>query len=421
MKKQAWFNLALLLLCLTSWTWAKEEPAWVRVGLAVRANDLQITLPESMTIYTENGGSSQLEAGVYRLSPTSDGIALGDYTLPGGQVRIVPANSQGVLGYQNRFYRGEFIVLKRSGCLTLVNRLLIEDYLRGVVPLESSPKWPIESLKAQAVAARTYTVSSLGGHHSQGFDLCTRVHCQVYGGASAEEKITDQAVAETRGEILVWEGKPIIAVYHASSGGFTENVENVWGWTSPYLRGVPDLDRRSPYAYWEKNWSWSEFSAHILETYPQLGYVRWIQPVSYGVSGRLSRVKVEGSEGSLTISGEKLRSILGLRSTLVELVLQNEKEEIRWAPGGVIPGFSQIDAGLKASIGWEPWPALLLGVEEPKNSFKPEKVVLKGSGWGHGVGMSQWGAKAMADQGQGYRDILAHYYKSARIVGSNRS
>ncbi|HEX2954205.1 MAG TPA: hypothetical protein VHR47_09515, partial [Bacillota bacterium] len=127
MKKRFWLGLVLLFLSLTPWTWAENDPSWVRVGLAVHQNDLQVTLPESVMLYSENGSRSPLEAGVYHLSPTTNGIALGEFALLGGEIRIVPVNNHGVLGYNGRFYRGEFVVLKRDGGLTLVNRLLIEE------------------------------------------------------------------------------------------------------------------------------------------------------------------------------------------------------------------------------------------------------------------------------------------------------
>jgi peptidoglycan hydrolase-like amidase len=141
-----------------------------------------------------------------------------------------------------RRVRGALVVwLNDRGALNLVNELPLEQYLRGVVPRELGPgSYPeLEALKAQAVAARSYTLRNLGGFADEGYDLCSTPKCQVYGGVAAEHPLSDRAVAETAGEILVYAGEPIEALYSATCGGHTEDVETIFPLKrEPYLRGV---------------------------------------------------------------------------------------------------------------------------------------------------------------------------------------
>jgi len=119
-------------------------------------------------------------------------------------------------------YRGDLIISSSVGGIQVVNELGLEDYLLGVVPQEMSPSWPLEALKAQAVAARTFTLKNMNKHHVDGFDLCDTSHCQVYGGVAAEHEATSIAVGDTAGLVLKYDGDLIDAYYHASSGGRTE-------------------------------------------------------------------------------------------------------------------------------------------------------------------------------------------------------
>lgn len=163
---------------------------------------------------------------------------------PTGTDRLVfVATGRSHLTVDGRSYRGLVeVLLDPYGRLRAVNEIPLESYLRGVVPRELGPAaWPeLEALKAQAVAARTYILANLGQYAEDGYDICDTPLCQVYGGESAEHPLTDRAIRETRGEILVYDGQPINAMYTSTAGGYTEDVENVFPEMSgPYLRGVP--------------------------------------------------------------------------------------------------------------------------------------------------------------------------------------
>ncbi|HRC88164.1 MAG TPA: SpoIID/LytB domain-containing protein, partial [Thermoanaerobaculia bacterium] len=163
-------------------------------------------------------------------------------SVPGRFLALASAGGEPI-AYQGRRYRGRLVLfLNDRGGLNLINELPLEDYLRGVVPMEMGPEvyGRLEALKAQAVAARTYTLANLGQFAAEGFDLCASPRCQVYGGQSAEHPLSDRAVAETADQVLIYQGQPIEALYTASCGGHTEDVHVVFpAKNQAYLKGVP--------------------------------------------------------------------------------------------------------------------------------------------------------------------------------------
>jgi len=159
------------------------------------------------------------------------------------EILAMPEDNNCFMIYENRPYRGGFVIfLNKRGKLNLINFLNLEDYLKGVVPLEMGPYTysAIEALKAQALAARTYAIRNLGQYKDEGYDICATTACQVYGGASVEDPLTNQAIEDTEGEIITYEGKPIIALYTSTCGGYTENGNYIFPHLDePYLKAVP--------------------------------------------------------------------------------------------------------------------------------------------------------------------------------------
>jgi stage II sporulation protein D len=196
-----------------------------------------------------------------------------------------------------------------SGGVTAVNHVELENYIRGVVPNESPASWPIEALKAQAVAARSYALGT--NSNNPVFDHYDTVASQVYGGYSSENVRTNRAVARTRGEVLRSNGRVIVAYFHSTSGGYTENNENVWGGSPiPYIRGVRDpWDRHSPYHRWKVR-----YSPRSLGSAMGVGRLRSVQVHKRGVSGRIVRATFRGTGGRNRVSGyDGIRGRLGLR------------------------------------------------------------------------------------------------------------
>lgn len=278
-------------------------------------------------------------------------------------------------------YRGQIKAIPSSwgNGVTLVNVVSMEDYLQGVVPCEIVPSWHSDAIKAQAVAARTYAMFHKNGYRSSGYDVTDDTRCQVYQGASAETEATNRAVRETAGEIVTYGGKPIDAVFHSSGGGYTENCENVWGSSIPYLKGVAEEKYATP---WTEKVSLDAFARTMANAGCDVGALKGIklsrlrigeahQSSDRGISGRVKSVTLVGKKGTKSISGDKIQSIYGLNSTLFDFTV------------------------------------------------KGKELIITGYGYGHGLGLSQWGAEAMAEKhGDGktyYQKILTHYYTGTKI------
>lgn len=330
-------------------------------------------------------------------------------------------------------YRGtiDIHITNGNAGLTVVNTLPIEQYLYGVIAKEISPNWPIEAIKAQAVAARTYALYNMNKHQRDGYDVCATTDCQVYGGKDSEAPAGIKAVDATSGQVILYKGNPIAAFFHSSSGGYTENSENVWGTYLPYLRGVVDYDQKSPQYSWEKQLTPIELEEAISRSGYNIGKIKaigvspfTIQPMKIkdrGVSGRVKVIEVIGTTGSIELTGEKLRKILSLNSTLFDIRL-------------MVPVQKSIEFQIADSVGNQSSKKVEINLP-PTNekgyvtdkedlrriSGNPnETIVITGFGWGHGIGLSQWGAKAMAEKGpQGdatyFKEILKHYYQGVEI------
>lgn len=215
-------------------------------------------------------------------------------------------------------YRGglEIRAAKGAGRLSVINAVDLEDYVRGVVPRESIPSWPLEALKAQAVAARSYALASKV--NGAGFDQYADTRSQVYGGARAETTRTNQAVADTALQVVTYQGKVAQTFYFSTSGGYTENNENsfIGGTPEPYLRGVPDpyeASSGSPYRQWTRTFSQSAMQAKLGRMLK--GKLRNIVVVQRGASPRIVKAKVVGTRGTTMVGGPDLRSALGLPDT----------------------------------------------------------------------------------------------------------
>lgn len=295
-------------------------------------------------------------------------------TLP-SPCRIVPAEAKGVplVFIGDRWYRGALEIRLVGRELVAVNHLPLEDYLYGVVPAEMPSHWPLESLKAQAVAARTYAVANRGQFASRGYDLKPTVQSQVYKGAAAETTLSNTAVNATRSQVVTYNGKVIRAYFHSSAGGYTESADAVWGESLPYLRPVPDFDQRAPRYNWQRSFSAEEIQAGLAKIGQDVGDVQRIEALERAYSGRVTKVRVTGTRGIRELAGEQFRHAIGLFSTL-----------------------------------WN-----VLGV--PSSAPVPSSFAFAGRGHGHGLGMSQWGAKGLAEMGYPYAQILLHYYPSAQL------
>lgn len=288
-------------------------------------------------------------------------IALGQWK---SQSLSIEPTDNGLVWIGDRWYRGRTELVPTNKGVTAVNYVNLEDYLYSVLGSEMFPNWPIEALKAQAVAARSYALYKRSISANTNYDLGDTTTWQVYKGVESEAPLTHQAVDATAGQVMIYGGQVILAVFHSSSGGHTENVEDVWKQPLPYLRGVADYDQGAPVYEWTKHFSRSQISSLISG----VGNVIDMTAERTTPQGRIVTMMVKGDRGTKRISGSDLRNALGLKSTLFV-------------------------------------------VNPTSNGFQ-----VNGRGFGHGLGLSQWGAHNLAAQGINYQQILGHYYQSATLA-----
>lgn len=272
---------------------------------------------------------------------------------------------------EGRRFRGAVELLRGASGLRVVNELPLEDYVAGTVLGEISEQWGDAVLRAQAIAARTYALHRRAHPRSADFDLTATTTDQVYLGLDGETPTVRAAVEATRGEVLTYQGEPILAAYHSAAGGRTASAEEVWGRPLPYLASV-DVpgEEDSPDTYWRTRISADALGAALATAGFEVGRVHDVAVSARSESGRTRTLHVRGTRGEVDLSAEALRRALGarrLRSTLFELRRSGAD------------------------------------------------FVFVGSGNGHGVGMSQWGARALALRGAGHRQILQRFYPGTRL------
>jgi stage II sporulation protein D len=313
---------------------------------------------------TREGGRVVLRAGLRAIETDA-----GSY---GGPVRLIPRTA--FLQVNGRPYRG-IVEIRRtaSGRLTVINELDLEEYLYGVVRSEMDPRWPPEALRAQAVAARSLAVYSAGRYAAEGYDVRATTDSQVYGGVPAEDPRTTAAVDATRGQVILYNGRAVFAAFHADSGGATENSEFVWGGVIPHLRGVQDPHSRdAPNHQWTLRLDFGTIEAALQRAGRPVTGLQRVEIVATSPSARVMTLRLVTATGTVDVRGTDFRTAIGVatvRSTLFTL--------------RPLPGEAAVE--------------------------------LHGRGFGHGVGMSQWGARGQALAGRDYTEILRFYYTGVSI------
>ena len=433
MKKRLAFFLCVLLLLVSSVALADYDGPKLRVGLAVDQFSAQVKSTGKIKVVDGSGRTTVLAPGSYYVSVKQGSLYADQKKLAGNMVSLLAADPKNPVLVNQKKYRGALTVLLNSGKknLNVVNTLPLEQYLYGVVAKEVLPLWPDEAIKAQAVAARSFALYSIDNPKYANFDIRANEMGQVYGGIEGENANTTKLVDATRGMAALYNGAPIQAVFHSSGGGYTEAASAVWGKDIPYLQAVKDYDQDSPRYAWTKAFTKVQLSRLLRQGGYDVGDLQGIRlsartaaPMAYtpdrGVSGRVKRLTFVGSKKSVTLTGSQVRSLLALNSTLFDLQigLERPKElDVTITNGYGYPvGKKTIPINEKggtdsASVGDL---HLFTGVEG-------EKVTFTGNGWGHGVGLSQWGARglALSKAAKGKRDyyktILAHYYQGVKI------
>lgn len=420
---------------------------------------------DDWTVYVQNSSRSEVESAskksAERIS-SFNGICLSG----GGENLLMVSNDvdYGFSGTDDTFtingkqYRGCLRFAVNGTVMTAVNVVDLEEYLYGVIPAEMPASYGEEALKAQTLAARTYAMTKLNAHKGSGYELCDTINCQVYKGYSGENSKTNAIVDETEGEIICYNGTPIEAVFSASTGGYTENSENVWNSVVPYLRAVPEVGEYGNNT-WTKTLTLSQLDSLLSAKGENIGSAQDIVITKISTGGRVQEMKIFGTSGSVTLTKENIRTYFsgacgslpskmftingkggdpssGSRSVQRQATKSSSTGSL--TSSAAANGITAKTEGTLSAMNGKNLKLDGLSVSENTNSNQNTPVistgdyqiydvnistvengtfVFEGSGNGHGVGLSQNGAQGMAQQGYSYEEIIKHYYTGVTIEG----
>ena len=358
---------------------SKELNRPIQVGVFVGVPSIIVRQKNEEFHITASKGKLKIKTKAKRQQTADRRIFKATGSAPGECLAIATDKA----GLNKACYEGEFVVSANGNKLNAINVIDIEEYLRGVVPYEIGKldESKFEALKAQAVAARTYAYKHFGSRTSQGFDVYADTRDQVYKGLHSATDLTDKAVRETQGVVMTYNGEFITAYYHSTCGGETEGVVT-WGRPDhPYLKNKPDLRpdgtpwcRESNYTEWTREFTEDElqdlFQINAKEAkanVPSFSSIHSISILDTLKSGRIHTLEVSTNNGKFTAKADKIRWLFKRGGTIL--------------------------------------PSSFFRIHKSGNDW-----ILKGKGFGHGVGLCQMGARARAQAGQSYIQILTHYY-----------
>ncbi len=331
----------------------------IRVAIADNQRSVTLGSPAGLRI-TGASGSGSGRSVVYRATDV-------------GKTPVRVSSSGAYINVDGKAYRGAIEIRKKSnGRLLVINDLDLEAYLLGVVAAEIPSDWEMETLKAQAVASRTYALYQKQNAGRRPYHILATVDSQMYLGRRGERKRATEAVEETQGLVITYRDKVIPAFYHASCGGHTENALELWGIDEPFLKGVDcDCQNISKYGIWEKRFTTAGVIRALRREGFRLADIGSVEMGDLTPAGRVKNVIFRHSGRATSVPSETIRAALG---------------------------YSNIP-----SIFFEP-------------ELMDQEVVFSGRGLGHGIGLCQWGAKEMARNGADYKAILSHYYPGTAVV-----
>ncbi|NNF05617.1 MAG: SpoIID/LytB domain-containing protein [Candidatus Eisenbacteria bacterium] len=409
MKRRFWFGFLVSIMTLGGCASPKEmpplkhqdnRPPTVRVAIKNSTHEAKVGSETNFALADSEGVIDVFGGGVYlRVTPGEMGMLVQD---PSGAivargegpywVRPTYGGSPVLVGKDA--YTGH-LVLRRGTerGIHVINVVDLETYLRSVVPLEigHAGKY-LNAAKAQSIAARTYAVRNLNKYAAEGYDLQSGVMDQVYGPISKRHPDADRAVMETRGQVLTYNSQPIRAKYSSTCGGKTAGSEEGFNYSKiPYLRPQNcKIDgrvncRTSRYFRWDVSWSETELKDILSRTIPKLLSKPWL-------GERITQIKV-------IERGESGRAI--------DLQITTDKSEYVLSRFQIRQALERPEGGLLRSNAFE--------LNAKKNNGRVTELTIIGRGWGHGVGMCQWGAMQLSTEGYDFRSILDLYYPKARL------
>lgn len=350
-----------------------EENPHLKV-LLQETDSFTLTIPTAFRIEAISGSSILRQGSSLppsKVTIQDKGIQIGKVLFPHVHLKV-STNNQFFQIDKKQYHDIAHIVVSPGGKLLIINEIGLEDYLKGVLPWEVSEKWPEEALRAQAVVARTFALFKMQERAGQPYVLTSDVMSQVYVGRSAEKQKTNQAVDFTRGEVLVYQNKLFPAFFHAACGGQTTKADFVWRiQPNPVLNGtLCSFCKGSKHDVWETDISFEKIESKIRERGYTMSPIQNILFSDYDPTGRAKKVVIEHQKGTLVLDSNDFRIFV-------------DPDDIR---------------STKSSA-----------------SVRNQRAYLHGNGWGHGVGMCQWGMKGQADTGKKFEQILMYYYPGSKI------
>jgi stage II sporulation protein D len=357
----------------------KDSNPVLRVCIIDGNPSIQLSLKGKFKISALDTARTLLEDGSLdaTVSCVQGGLSIGDKEFKTSGVAVVVEKDSTIYVDGKRF-RGDIdIIRKDNGKLIVVNHIPVEDYLYGVLHYEISDRWPIAALKAQAIAARTFAVYQAKQNKLQPYDLRSDIYSQVYGGSASEKWATTKAVNLTRSKVLTYKGDLFPSYYHATCAGSTEDAASLWNIELAPLKGVKcNYCMDSPHYKWTKDLPLSELEAALKTSGYNIGKIEHVSIISRNSSGRADKLEIKDGIGvSVVLTAKEFRQLIG----------PNEIKSTRF------------DAFIKK-----------------------DHLVVIGKGWGHGVGMCQWGMYGLAKRGRSSDDILKFYYPGAQITSLDK-
>ncbi len=353
---------------------ASARQVLMRVGVAV--NSPSVTLGSSTDARILDGQGQPIGS-LSAMTParaTRSGSTVQVGTANGSRLFIQPSSSDGLVFINRHWYRGLVELIPGEQGVVAINQVGLDDYVSSVIGSEMGHRFPTEALRAQAVASRTYALFHRNLRLDRPYDLGVDEMWQVYKGVDAESNLTQAAARDTSSQVVTYSGELINAVFHSSSGGHTEDVANVWLEPLPYLKGVPDYDSNAPVFSWTVPLSLQQ----LQQAASGIGSITSVEVSQRSPFGRAMQVLIRGSQGQEEMSAGDFRVRMGLKSTMFTI-------------GGGSATTASLTGG---SAGF----------------------VVNGRGFGHGIGMSQWGAASLAQQGWSFQQILGHYYQGTALA-----
>jgi stage II sporulation protein D len=352
----------------------KGPKKYIKVAVVENKQSINLKLKGKYEIYRLNSldlikEGSNLETIV---KATDYGVSLNEEDVRSYGIRVITQKDASIIVDKRKFRGIMDIIRQPDKNLLLVNHVDIEEYLCGVLYHEVSHRWPIEALKAQAIASRTFALYQHEINKDKDYDLTNTTYSQVYGGATSEKYRTNKAVIETYGEVMTYNGKLFPSYFHACCGGHSEDADKLWNTNLPTLKGrICPYCGHSPHFDWSRKVSIWLIRKKLIEKGYKCGKIVSFEPAAYDKSGRVMDIIIKTTQGDIKINSNKFRIIIS------PTLIKSTKFIVR---------------------------------------LEDEFLYFEGQGWGHGVGLCQWGACGMALEGFSTQEIIDFYYPNNKII-----